>query len=44
MNLSTFFQKDTFASNTSRGLIAGFLGGLAGTAVKSLVENYLPVR
>ncbi|MFN4761877.1 DUF1440 domain-containing protein [Gillisia sp. Q332] len=44
MNLPAFFQKDTFASSTSRGLIAGFLGGLAGTAVKSLVENYLPVR
>lgn len=44
MNLSDFFQKDSFASGTSRGLIAGLIGGLAGTAVKSLVEEFLPVR
>lgn len=31
-------------SNTSRGLISGFVGGLAGTAVKSLIEHFLPVR
>ena len=44
MNLDTFMQKDTFASTTSRGLIAGFVGGLAGTAIKTLVEQFLPVR
>ena len=44
MSLDTFLKKDSFTSNTSRGLIAGLLGGLAGTAVKSLVEHFLPVR
>lgn len=44
MNLSSFFQNDSFASSTSRGLISGFIGGLAGTAVKSLIEEFLPVR
>lgn len=44
MNLDTFLQKDTYMSNTSRGLISGFVGGLAGTAVKSLIEHFLPVR
>lgn len=44
MDISTFFQKDSFASSTSRGIIAGVIGGLAGTAVKTLVENFLPVR
>lgn len=44
MQLDNFFQKDTFASSTSRGLIAGFIGGLAGTVVKSLIEEFLPVR
>ncbi len=31
-------------SNTSRRLISGIVGGLAGTAVKSLIEHFLPVR
>lgn len=44
MNFNTFLQKDTYTSSTSKGLIAGVLGGLAGTAVKSLIEEYLPVR
>lgn len=44
MEISTFFQKDSLASSTSRGIIAGVIGGLAGTAVKTLVENFLPVR
>jgi putative membrane protein len=44
MALSSFFQSNSFASSTSRGLVAGFVGGLAGTAVKSLVEHFLPVR
>jgi putative membrane protein len=44
MNQDSFFQRNSFASSTSRGLIAGFIGGLAGTAVKSIVENFLPVR
>jgi len=44
MNLDTFLQKDSYMSNTSRGLISGFVGGLAGTAVKSLIEHFLPVR
>lgn len=44
MKLDHFFQQNSFASSTSRGLISGFLGGLAGTAVKTLVETFLPVR
>lgn len=44
MKLDNFFQQNTSVSSTSRGLISGFLGGLAGTAVKSLVETFLPVR
>lgn len=44
MKLDNFFQQNSFASSTSRGLISGFLGGLAGTAVKTLVETFLPVR
>ncbi|MCF4100492.1 DUF1440 domain-containing protein [Gillisia sp. M10.2A] len=44
MNIDTFFKQNSFASSTSRGLISGFIGGLAGTAVKSLIEGVLPVR
>lgn len=44
MSVSNFLQKDSYISNTGRGLIAGFVGGLAGTAVKSLIEQFLPVR
>ncbi|MDT0690771.1 DUF1440 domain-containing protein [Salegentibacter sp. F188] len=41
---TSFFQRDTFSSSTSRSLIAGAIGGLAGTAVKGLVEKFLKVR
>ena len=44
MDQVSFFQRNSFAASTSRGLIAGILGGLAGTAVKSIVEQFLPVR
>ncbi|TRO64482.1 DUF1440 domain-containing protein [Christiangramia sabulilitoris] len=44
MSVSTFLQKDSYMSNTSRSLVAGFVGGLAGSAVKSLIEQFLPVR
>jgi putative membrane protein len=44
MSVSTFFQQDSYMSNTSRSLISGFVGGLAGTAVKSIIEQFLPVR
>lgn len=44
MNLEQFLQQKSINSDTTRGLLAGFLGGLAGTAVKSLVETFLPVR
>lgn len=44
MSVTTFLQKDSYISNTSRGLISGFVGGLAGTAVKTLIEQFLPVR
>ncbi|HSP12221.1 MAG TPA: DUF1440 domain-containing protein [Salegentibacter sp.] len=44
MNLTSFLNKDTFTPDTQRALISGILGGLAGTAVKSIVERYLPVR
>lgn len=44
MKLNNFFQQDSFNSSTSRGLISGFIGGLAGTAVKNLIEGFLPVR
>ncbi|MDT0677730.1 DUF1440 domain-containing protein [Autumnicola musiva] len=44
MSLATFFQKDTSISRTGRGVISGVIGGLAGTAVKSLVEKFVTVR
>ncbi|MDT0687932.1 DUF1440 domain-containing protein [Autumnicola psychrophila] len=45
MNSNTsFFQRNTFTSSTSRGIIAGVAGGLAGTAVKVLAEKFLKVR
>ena len=44
MSVTTFLQKDSSMSNTGRSLISGFIGGLAGSAVKSLIEQYLPVR
>ncbi|NJY61249.1 DUF1440 domain-containing protein [Salinimicrobium sp. CDJ15-81-2] len=44
MSFQSFFEKDSFPSNTSRGIISGFIGGLAGSAVKSVVERFLEVR
>ena len=44
MSVANFFQKDSYVSNTSRSVISGFIGGLAGTAVKTLIEQVLPVR
>lgn len=44
MSLSSFFQKDSFPSSASRGIIAGFVGGLVGSALKSGVERFLQVR
>ncbi len=38
------FLRNSISSKVSRSLISGFAGGLAGTAVKSLVEKFLPVR
>lgn len=44
MNLDKFTKNESINSSTSRGLISGFIGGLAGTAVKSVVERFLEVR
>ncbi len=44
MSLTTFLKKDSTFSNTSRSLVSGFIGGLAGTAVKTIIEQFLPVR
>jgi putative membrane protein len=44
MSLQSFFEKDSFPSNTARGLISGFIGGLAGSAMKSVVEQFVHVR
>lgn len=44
MSLQSFFEKDSFPSNTSRGILAGFVAGLVGTAVKAGVERFLEVR
>lgn len=44
MKARNFFSQNTFVSTTSRGLISGVIGGLAGTVVKALVETILPVR
>ncbi|SDR85018.1 DUF1440 domain-containing protein [Christiangramia echinicola] len=44
MSVTNFLQKDSYMSNTSRSLLSGFVGGLAGSAVKSLIEQFLPVR
>ncbi|WP_031427199.1 DUF1440 domain-containing protein [Flavimarina sp. Hel_I_48] len=43
-NIEAWLEKDTLASNVSRGLISGVLGGLAGTMVKVAIEQVLPVR
>lgn len=44
MSISSLTKGDSYMSKTGRSLIAGFVGGLAGTAVKSLIEQFLPVR
>lgn len=44
MNLDKFTKNEKLNSSTTRGLLSGFLGGLAGTAVKSVVERFLTVR
>lgn len=44
MSLQSFFEKDSFPSNTSRGILAGFVAGLVGTAVKAGIERFLEVR
>lgn len=44
MSITEFMKKDSYSSRASRGLIAGFLGGLAGSAAKSTVEKFLKVR
>ncbi|MGB3774604.1 MAG: DUF1440 domain-containing protein [Leeuwenhoekiella sp.] len=43
-DVEAWLEKDTLASNVSRGLISGVLGGLAGTLVKVAIEKVLPVR
>lgn len=42
--LTQWLEKDSLASNATRGVISGVLGGLAGTIVKSAIERILPVR
>ena len=42
--VEAWLERDTLASNVSRGLISGVLGGLAGTIVKTAIEHLLPVR
>lgn len=44
MNLKNLFDQDSFPSNASRGILAGLIGGLAGSALKSTVERFLQVR
>lgn len=44
MNLDKLTKNESLNSSTGRGLISGFIGGLAGTAVKSVVERFLEVR
>lgn len=44
MDLDTFLDNDPGEGNTTRGLISGLIGGLAGTAVKATVERFLDVR
>lgn len=44
MKVQDLLQKDSYSKAAGRGLLAGVIGGLAGTAVKSLVELFLPVR
>lgn len=44
MSLNNLFNRDSFPTNASRGILAGFIGGLAGSALKSTVERFLQVR
>lgn len=44
MSLSSFLEKDSFPASATRGILAGFVGGLIGSAVKSSIERFLPVR
>ena len=44
MKVQALLNKDSYSKATGRGLLAGVIGGLAGTAVKSLVEHFLTVR
>lgn len=44
MNLDNIFDDHSSAASATRGIISGFLGGLAGTIVKSTVERFLEVR
>lgn len=44
MNLDKFFEEEGSESSVARGLISGFLGGLAGVAVKAVAERFLEVR
>ncbi len=44
MSFTKLLQNDSHASKTSRAVLSGFIGGLAGAAVKSLIEQFLPVR
>ncbi len=42
--VEAWLERDSLASNVSRGLLSGVVGGLAGTLVKSAIEKFLPVR
>lgn len=44
MNLDKFFEEEGSESSVARGLISGFLGGLAGVVVKVASERFLEVR
>ncbi|WBL22113.1 MULTISPECIES: DUF1440 domain-containing protein [unclassified Zunongwangia] len=44
MFLDTIKNNPTINNPTTRSVVAGAIGGLAGGAVKSLVEYFLPVR
>ncbi|APG60614.1 DUF1440 domain-containing protein [Christiangramia salexigens] len=44
MSITTYLKNDSSLSKTGRSLISGFVGGLAGAAVKSVIEQFLPVR
>lgn len=42
--VEAWLERDSLASNVSRGLLSGVIGGLAGTLVKTAIEKFLPVR